>query len=190
MAKCSIKRSLNKTLNERSECSMFSAPMKALNVEQSSPFVLAPQENRNRITRSRCRQPTDALVGVPACHALAAEVEGDKSEILRLMTACMEARFDLERLDAQLRVAVAALERLRHGGEAFVVASEALGVSDKCDDEALRAGLAAIRRLENERDDALARLDQYEDRNPAYPADIGRRTSNPEVRRDPQDGGK
>lgn len=57
--------------------------------------------------------------------------------------------------------------------------AEALGVSDKCDDEALRAGLAAIRRLENERDDALARLDQYEDRNPVYPADLGRRTSNP-----------
>ncbi len=56
--------------------------------------------------------------------------------------------------------------------------AEALGVSDKCDDEALRAGLAAIRRLENERDDALARLDQYEDRNPVYPADLGRRTSN------------
>ena len=37
---------------------------------------------------------------------------------------------------------------------------------------------AAIRRLENERDDALARLDQYEDRNPVYPADLGRRTSN------------
>lgn len=71
------------------------------------------------ITSSRCRQPTDALVGVPVCHALAAEVEGDKSEILRLMTACMEARFDLERLDAQLRVAVDALERLRHGGEAL-----------------------------------------------------------------------
>ena len=58
--------------------------------------------------------------------------------------------------------------------------AEALGVSDKCDDEALRAGLAAIRRLENERDDALARLDQYEDRNPVYPADLGRRTSNAE----------
>ena len=55
----------------------------------------------------------------------------------------------------------------------------ALGTSDKCDDEALRAGLAAIRRLENERDDALSRLDQYEDRNPVYPADLGRRTSNP-----------
>lgn len=66
----------------------------------------------NSMTRSSCRQPT--------------EVEGDKSEILRLMTACMETRFDMERLDAQLRVAVAALERLRHGGEAFVVASEAL----------------------------------------------------------------
>jgi len=59
--------------------------------------------------------------------------------------------------------------------------AEALGVSDKCDDEALHAGLAAIRRLENERDDALARLDQYEDRNPVYPADLGRRTSNPAV---------
>jgi hypothetical protein len=79
-----------------------------------------------RMTSSRCRQPTDALVGAPVCHARAAEVEGDKSEILRLMTACMEARFDLERMDAQLRVAVAALERLRHVGEAFVVASEAL----------------------------------------------------------------
>lgn len=44
-----------------------------------------------------------------------------------------------------------------------------------------RAGLAAIRRLENERDDALARLAQYEDRNPAYPADLGRRTSNAEA---------
>ncbi|MFA7256455.1 MAG: hypothetical protein WC047_02630 [Kiritimatiellales bacterium] len=44
--------------------------------------------------------------------------------------------------------------------------AEALGVSDKCDDEALRAGLAAIRRLE------------YEDRNPVYPADLGRCTSN------------
>lgn len=43
--------------------------------------------------------------------------------------------------------------------------AEALGVSDKCDDEALRAGLAAIRRLENERDVALARLDHYEERN-------------------------
>ena len=59
----------------------------------------------------------------------------------------------------------------------------ALGVSDKCDDEALRAGLAAIRRLENERDDALARLDQYEDRNPVYPADLGRRTSNAPLER-------
>lgn len=78
------------------------------------------------MTCARCRRPTNPLVGVPACHARAAEVEGDKSEILRLMTACMEARFDLERLDAQLRVAVAALERLCHGGEAFVVASEAL----------------------------------------------------------------
>ena len=56
--------------------------------------------------------------------------------------------------------------------------AKTLGVSDKCHDEALRAGLAAIRRLENERDDALARLDQYEDRNPVYPADLGRRTSN------------
>lgn len=64
----------------------------------------------DRITRSRCRQPTAALIGVPVCHARAAEVEGDKSEILSLMTACIEARFNLERLDAQLRVAVAALE--------------------------------------------------------------------------------
>ena len=65
----------------------------------------------------------------------------------------------------------------------------ALGTSDKCDDEALKAALAAIRRLENERDDALARLDQYEDRNPVYPADLGRRTSNDGNERAPLAGG-
>lgn len=39
MKECSIECSVEQKLNERSECSMFSAPVRALNVEQSSPFV-------------------------------------------------------------------------------------------------------------------------------------------------------
>jgi hypothetical protein len=53
-------------------------------------------------------------------------MENRKAPAKKCTIQDIEARFDLERLDAQLRVAVAALERLRHGGEAFVAASEAL----------------------------------------------------------------
>ena len=54
MKKCSIECSVEQKLNERSECSMFSAPIRALNVEQSSSLN-NPRAKGNQLALSRLR---------------------------------------------------------------------------------------------------------------------------------------
>lgn len=54
MKKCSIECSVEQKLNERSECSMFSAPIRALNIEQSSSLN-NPRAKGNQLALSRLR---------------------------------------------------------------------------------------------------------------------------------------
>lgn len=54
MKECSIECSVEQKLNERPECSMFSAPIRALNVEQSSSLN-NPRAKGNQLAPSRLR---------------------------------------------------------------------------------------------------------------------------------------
>ena len=78
MKKCSIECSVEQKLNERSECSMFSAPIRALNVEQSSSLN-NPRAKGNQLALSRLRSAerllAQAAPRVPAECVLRAAID-------------------------------------------------------------------------------------------------------------------
>ena len=88
MKKCSIECSVEQKLNERSECSMFSAPIRALNVEQSSSLN-NPRAKGNQLALSRLRDLALSAVlfllvfPLVAAYLLAAFVAGALSTLAR-----------------------------------------------------------------------------------------------------------
>ena len=88
MKKCSIECSVEQKLNERSECSMFSAPIRALNVEQSSSLN-NPRAKGNQLALSRLRDLALSAVlfllvfPLVAAYLLAAFVAGVLSTLAR-----------------------------------------------------------------------------------------------------------